>query len=297
VPFTGSLDGAGHTISNLVIDRPTTNDVGLFGVIGAGGVVKNLTLSGGSVTGLNDVGDLAGVSDGAATGVSASGSVTGTSMVGGLIGWNDKAGVVSGASDAGATVTAGSDGGGLVGYNLGHISTSAAGDDVIGTGSAYALGTGVGLNGAIGIIASLTASGSVSIGGNLTNPLIGVDLSPSLAALPADPWATTPPPPAPSGPRTPPPPTSAPPGATLPPGKPILPAAIAVASASALLAVAPASPASAPLKRPGVKTLRSGPAWISEYSLTLPVRYSTQHLGAASEQPSCRSSVQTCRPS
>jgi filamentous hemagglutinin family protein len=248
VPFTGSLDGAGHTISNLVIDRPTTNDVGLFGVIGAGGVVKNLTLSGGSVTGLNGVGDLAGVSDGAITGVSASGSVTGTSMVGGLIGWNDKAGVVSGASDAGATVTAGADGGGLVGYNLGHISASAAGDDVMGTGSAYALGTGVGLNGAIGIIASLTASGSVSIGGNLTNPLIGVDLSPSLAALPSDPWALTPPPAGSSAPTTPPPLSPAPLGVSLPPDKPLLAAVISAASPTPVASAA--RPTTIPTFRP-----------------------------------------------
>jgi len=32
-PFTGSLDFAGHTISNLTIDRPTQDYVGLFGAI------------------------------------------------------------------------------------------------------------------------------------------------------------------------------------------------------------------------------------------------------------------------
>ncbi len=31
-PFTGSFDGLGHTISNLVIYEPNTEGVGLFGV-------------------------------------------------------------------------------------------------------------------------------------------------------------------------------------------------------------------------------------------------------------------------
>ena len=30
-PFTGALDGNGHTISNLTINRPTEDNVGLFG--------------------------------------------------------------------------------------------------------------------------------------------------------------------------------------------------------------------------------------------------------------------------
>ena len=61
--FTGTLNGDGHTISNLFIDDTTivpltgpigfsTNgDVGLFGLIGAGGVVEDINLSNVSVTG------------------------------------------------------------------------------------------------------------------------------------------------------------------------------------------------------------------------------------------------------
>ena len=44
--FEGTLDGLGHTIGNLTINRPTTDYVGLFGMIG-NGAVRNLGLVGG----------------------------------------------------------------------------------------------------------------------------------------------------------------------------------------------------------------------------------------------------------
>ncbi|WP_347488557.1 InlB B-repeat-containing protein [Desulfoscipio sp. XC116] len=57
--FAGSFDGANKTISGLHVAE-TTGYVGLFGVIGAGGSVKNLTLSGAGVNGKNYVGAVAG---------------------------------------------------------------------------------------------------------------------------------------------------------------------------------------------------------------------------------------------
>jgi hypothetical protein len=47
-PFTGSFDGAGHTISNLTIARSLENYVGLFGSVdgGAGKIFQNVTLTG-----------------------------------------------------------------------------------------------------------------------------------------------------------------------------------------------------------------------------------------------------------
>ena len=50
-PYTGTFEGNGHTISGLFIDNSSTNDdyFGLFGVIGGGGNVTNLTVEG-SVT-------------------------------------------------------------------------------------------------------------------------------------------------------------------------------------------------------------------------------------------------------
>ena len=43
-PFKGTFDGQGHKISNLVINMPGKDYVGLIGVITGGGVVKNVTL-------------------------------------------------------------------------------------------------------------------------------------------------------------------------------------------------------------------------------------------------------------
>ena len=49
--FTGRFDGLGHTITNLNINRGTTDYVGLFGYIGSGGAVSNVGLVGGSIRG------------------------------------------------------------------------------------------------------------------------------------------------------------------------------------------------------------------------------------------------------
>ena len=60
--FTGSLDGNGFTISGLWIERPTTDNVGLFGSI-SGGTIKRLGLlipEGKSIVGHNYVGGIAG---------------------------------------------------------------------------------------------------------------------------------------------------------------------------------------------------------------------------------------------
>ncbi|MDG6226273.1 MAG: hypothetical protein QCI82_12315, partial [Candidatus Thermoplasmatota archaeon] len=42
--FTGTFDGCKFTITGLCINRPSTDHVGLFGIIGSGGVVKNVGL-------------------------------------------------------------------------------------------------------------------------------------------------------------------------------------------------------------------------------------------------------------
>ncbi|MEI8249011.1 MAG: choice-of-anchor Q domain-containing protein [Candidatus Taylorbacteria bacterium] len=92
--FTGSLDGQGHKILNLYINRPfidsNTNPegyyVGLFSTIANGAQVKNLGLVNVNVTGGNDVGALAGGLSGTATNVYSTGSVNGGTRVGGLVG-------------------------------------------------------------------------------------------------------------------------------------------------------------------------------------------------------------------
>ena len=78
------FDGQGHTISNLVIDRPEQGDVGLFSFLEAS-EVRNLTLTGAVVNGLDNVGILVGKTNLRSTYRNISitnGTVTGSSNVG-----------------------------------------------------------------------------------------------------------------------------------------------------------------------------------------------------------------------
>jgi filamentous hemagglutinin family protein len=164
LPFTGTLDGLGFTIKNLFINlgAGTANpgdDVGLFGEIGQGGVVSNLTLKGVNISGYNYTGALAGVNLGDIENVATTGTVIGYNDAGGLAGWST--GSIVGSSSA-ATVTGSNYIGGLVGYSDGTIEQeSYATGDV--SGNAY-IGGLVGDNDTAGTIEDSHAAGEA--GGN-----------------------------------------------------------------------------------------------------------------------------------
>lgn len=61
--FEGTFDGDGHTIKGVNISS-STGDVGLFGGISKGAVIKNLTLDNASITGLNVTGGIVGCNTG-----------------------------------------------------------------------------------------------------------------------------------------------------------------------------------------------------------------------------------------
>jgi hypothetical protein len=84
--FAGSFDGQGHVISNLTINRPWTNYVGLFGYTSAGTTLSNISLQAASITGQDRVGILAGLSKGTISSVSTTGTVTARGYGGGLAG-------------------------------------------------------------------------------------------------------------------------------------------------------------------------------------------------------------------
>ena len=137
VNFTGSLDGNSHVISDLYINRPASNNVGLFGVtqLNAGGL-RNLGLHGGSITGSHCVGALAGQnkSGGPITNVYASSTVTGTSwQVGGLLGANTGSSITD--SHSSGPVSGNFFVGGLAGSNQGVMTNSSATGSVNNTGS------------------------------------------------------------------------------------------------------------------------------------------------------------------
>lgn len=95
--FSGTFDGGGHTISNLVINEPTTDYVGFFRGLTAdtkvAATVKDLHFVNCSITGKNNVGAIAAhcyanqnAINATISGCTVSGSVTGNDNVGGLVG-------------------------------------------------------------------------------------------------------------------------------------------------------------------------------------------------------------------
>jgi hypothetical protein len=133
--FRGVYDGQNHTITNLYINRSSTDEVGLFGYItGSGSGVKNLGLINVNITGLSRVAGLVGNLAGSGTYVSNSystGSVIGSDYVGGLVGEFQSGTMDSSYSEA--DVTGSKSSGGLVGQsNSGVISNSHSTGNVVG---------------------------------------------------------------------------------------------------------------------------------------------------------------------
>jgi len=125
-PFTGSLDGKGHTIGKLTINLPGTDHVGLFGYTGASSAIRNVGLRDSTVTGQNSVGALAGHNGGSigssyAEQVNVTGMGSNSSGSGGLVGTN---GGSIGNSHTSGSVTGIDDVGGLVGVNSGSIAAA-----------------------------------------------------------------------------------------------------------------------------------------------------------------------------
>ena len=126
--FTGSFDGKGFAIHDLVINVPGEQRVGMFGRIGntSPSVVKNVHLVDATVTGGNLTGALVGQHYGSLENSSSvGGTVTGgDNGAGGLVG-GIESGSVSGSYASGA-VSGGRSVGGLVGYSYKSISNSYA---------------------------------------------------------------------------------------------------------------------------------------------------------------------------
>ena len=111
IPFTGAFDGLGHIITNLYINFPDTEYVGLFGAA-TGSDIRNAGLVHIDITGKNIVGGLAGSADGHINNSYVSGTVNGSFAVGGLVGGIE--GTISN-SYADVNVTGGAYLGGLAG--------------------------------------------------------------------------------------------------------------------------------------------------------------------------------------
>ena len=179
--FNTTFDGNDNVIANLFVRGE--DFAGLFGALGQPGVIRNLSLTGVDVVGVDFVGGLVGHNYGAVIASETTGQVTGDDGVGGLVGEND--GTIT-RSRSFATLVHQSEPvscptrlfticvtsltnlpgvGGLVGVNDGSITASYATGAVDG----YPAGGLVGYNGAV--IASSYATGPVT--GSTVGGLVG----------------------------------------------------------------------------------------------------------------------------
>ncbi|MFZ4548397.1 MAG: GLUG motif-containing protein, partial [Bacteroidales bacterium] len=159
--FASNYDGNGKSISNLFINRPLEDGVGLFGYVSE--KISNLTLTNANITGHNFVGALVGLQNsGNVKRCSSSGIVSGTSYVGGLIGFS-VADIEQSFSSANVSVTSNNVsvvpnlGGGLCGSFDGdsrYVKNCYATGSVTGGASAQKLGGLIG--GATGTVGTTT---------------------------------------------------------------------------------------------------------------------------------------------
>lgn len=188
--YTGTFDGGGHTITGLAV---TGSDqyAGLFGHIGSGGTVKNVTLKDVKIESNHssgNVGGVAGWSYGNIEYCSVSGSVSSNSTAGGVVGYQSdgaitgcnssatvkgmvRAGGVAGATNSGASLT-------------GCYATGSVSVENNTTSAAYAGGV-VGSNGASSTLTACYATGSVTGSGSGTIYTGGVTGSNDLGTLTA----------------------------------------------------------------------------------------------------------------
>lgn len=121
-PFSGVLNGDGHRIIGLYINRPDDRFVGLFGRVSASGKIDQLGLEKAEVSGFHATGSLVGQNEGTVTRSFSRGTLKGHYDSGGLIGINDFGTVKN--SYAQCEVTGITDIGGLIGYNSGSVYNS-----------------------------------------------------------------------------------------------------------------------------------------------------------------------------
>ena len=125
IPYTGTFDGQGNTMSNLGVKGTASTPAGLVNVLGEGGTLKNVNfenvnLQGGASTTANASVGVVGQCAGTVDGVTVSGTVNGTNNVAGVVGKLTSTGVVNGCTNK-ATVSGNWNTGGVVGESHGEI--------------------------------------------------------------------------------------------------------------------------------------------------------------------------------
>ena len=173
--FTGSLEGAGFSINDLFINRPTESGVALFAGLDSAATIKNVTLESIDVTGDELVAGWVSYNKGNITNVSVTGQVTGSAAVAGLVAQHigDGTDGIIKQANADVVVEASGDGaGGLVAsQTTGQIIQSYAEGQVTGGDLVGGL---VGLNDG-GSITQSYANNNVSGTGDMVGGLVGFE--------------------------------------------------------------------------------------------------------------------------
>jgi len=152
----GEYDGAGYSISNLNASTLNNSKMGLFGFVGSGSNIVNVSLINNNVKGYDEVGGLVGYNNGTIENCDSIGKVTGDDYCGGLVGYND--GTLGNCYSMGEVIGNNWFVGGLAGINLGTIQNCFSKSKV--TGDKSYVGGLVGRN--FGPLENCYASGNVT---------------------------------------------------------------------------------------------------------------------------------------
>ena len=153
--FNGTLDGAGHTVSYITIDRSGSDYQGFFGMTSNVATIKNIFLTEISVNGDQYTGGLAGRSSASLSNCHVQGTVNGGTYTGGLAGHGSNS--IDNCSTNVSTISSSNSAGGLLGQGSG-----------LDMNSCYAIGSVQSnfyrIGGAIGYLSSGLAMNSYAIG-------------------------------------------------------------------------------------------------------------------------------------
>ena len=126
--YTGTFDGNNKTISGLYFNEIRTDDIGLFGYVGSGGSISNVTVIDSYFNGRYDVGGVCGKNQGTIKNCNNKGEVSGTgNYVGGVCGYNyAKSGTatIENCDNTGKVSSKSSKVGGVCGYNYVNSGTA-----------------------------------------------------------------------------------------------------------------------------------------------------------------------------
>ena len=165
--YSTVFEGNGHTISNLFINRPSTDGVGLFSASGADSEIRRVGLEDVDVTGKSSVGGLAGNAAGAIRATYTNGTVTGRTYVGGQVGFVVGSAIRLSYSNAAVTATV-AEVGGLVGHlHGGSAVASYATGSVTGENSVGGLAGTVSDSSIVASYATGVLTGTTNVGGLL----------------------------------------------------------------------------------------------------------------------------------